>query len=137
MATPPESEPRVHTRMDMGAYTTWRCLGCSSNGNHHKAPPAQVHADLTGHNVQVTESVIYVAFPAGQPPVPAQTKPGGGVDYAIPFSVHPDDMASEQPSPNAPAKPGIQVHLDQPRPAVPIVLGPEAMAQMIRSQRRT
>lgn len=64
------------TRMDLGGYTTWRCQGCTSHGNHPKAGPAQQHADQTGHNVLVTETQIHLEFPEGQPPVPIEMRPG-------------------------------------------------------------
>lgn len=85
------TEPTTHTRMDIGGYTSWRCLGCPNNGNHPKAPPAQVHANLTGHNVQVTETQIHLVYPAGQAPIPVETRPA-----ATPFSVPPEYLTYER-----------------------------------------
>jgi hypothetical protein len=132
----------TETRMDLGGYTTWQCMGCPSNGRHHKAPPAQVHADLTGHKVQVTISTIYLVYPAGDPPIPVETKQTGLGPASIPFEVNPDDLTSDyQPvtSSSNPHGQRLEVHVGPP-PGVPLGGGgppPSPLAMTTRRMRTT
>jgi hypothetical protein len=124
--------------MDLGGYTTWNCLGCTSNGRHHKAPPAQVHADETGHKVEVTESRISLVFRAGDPPIPVEGKPKRAA--SVPPTADLEDLTGQFQPVMSSANPHgqrLEVHVGPP-PGVPLGGGgppPSPLAMTTRRMR--